>query len=131
MTDVTKTSTIISGSKPLSPALGDRRIKRLAAIRRTEETRLAKYNLRVKAFGEAEAIRETQRKIRIAALDEAERIECLNKTDTTCPKCYLIECCCEEDHIEYLKSQELEIQMFHSAKRGSRLWRKQSECPCT
>jgi hypothetical protein len=51
-------------------------------------------------------------------------------SEPTCPKCYLIECCCEVDRLEYLKSQELEIQMFHSAKRGSRMWRKQLECPC-
>jgi hypothetical protein len=42
----------------------------------------------------------------------------------------VIKCCCEADRLEYLKSQELEIQMFHSAKRGSRMWRKQLECPC-
>ena len=67
-----------------------------------------------------------------SCLSEAEKIteKKSEKSDPTCPKCYLIECCCEADRLEYLKSQELEIQMFHSAKRGSRMWRKQLECPC-
>jgi hypothetical protein len=55
---------------------------------------------------------------------------CCKNEETTCPKCYLIECCCEADKLEDLKNKKLEIQMFHNAKPGSRTFRKIKECPC-
>ena len=47
-----------------------------------------------------------------------------------CDKCYLIECCCEADRIEDEINKKKEIELFHKAKPGSRLWRKILECPC-
>ena len=48
----------------------------------------------------------------------------------TCLVCYLINCCCEADRLEDLKNENLEIEEYHNAKPGTRLWRKRHECPC-
>ena len=48
----------------------------------------------------------------------------------TCEKCFLIECCCEQDRLEGEQDRQKEIEMYHNAPVGSRLHRKIKECPC-
>ena len=52
------------------------------------------------------------------------------RTLEVCEKCFLVECCCEADRLEDEENKRLEIEDFHKAKPGSRLWREQLECPC-
>ena len=50
--------------------------------------------------------------------------------ETICEECFLYKCCCEADREEDEKDKEDEIGQYHSAKIGSRLFRKIMECPC-
>ena len=47
-----------------------------------------------------------------------------------CQSCYLYDCVCEQDRLDKLQDDKDEIKMYHSAKVGSRLYRKMNECPC-